>query len=159
MSGRTRCFPLAACRTPSGDSSAACHTCTFVTRRRPLQPAAAAAAARAGNAPADLLGGRHSTKRNLAKLLLLEGAVRDAADDPALLYGRNALVIAVKYQPNNVLLWHLRQLLAEDVLELEQDTKLDGVAVVYDDVELHLALLFLAAHQAVARHNLTMVQR
>lgn len=85
--------------------------------------------------------------------------VRDATDDPALLDGGNALVIAVEHQPDNIFLWHLRQLLPEDVLQLKQNAKLDGVTVIDDDVELDLTLLFLTAHQAVTRHDFTMVQR
>ena len=69
----------------------------------------------------DLLVGGDGAERDLGKALRLEGAVGDAADHgPPLSHDRTAAVAPVQHQACDILLGHVGQLLAEDVLQRYQ---------------------------------------
>jgi hypothetical protein len=62
-------------------------------------------------------------------------------------------VVSVKYQLDDVLLGHLRQLPCEDILEVEQILQILMVLVVLDDLEEDLIILFLQFGSAIPGHK------
>jgi hypothetical protein len=60
-------------------------------------------------------------ERNFPERSVRKRAVRYSAHDGAIpLHNRDAAMPPIEHQPRDVLLWHVGQLLAENVLEVEQ---------------------------------------
>eukprot|EP00968_Pinguiococcus_pyrenoidosus_P002140 scaffold111_cov252-Pinguiococcus_pyrenoidosus.AAC.8 len=81
----------------------------------------------------DLLRRRDGAEGDLRDPLLEHGAVADAPHDPGPLHQRDGVVLPIEHQPHDVLAGHLRQLLREDALQVDQRDHVLVFPIIRDD--------------------------
>mmetsp|Transcript_7213 Transcript_7213/g.30726 ORF Transcript_7213/g.30726 Transcript_7213/m.30726 type:complete len:359 (+) Transcript_7213:370-1446(+) len=102
--------------------------------------------------PFHLLVRGDGAERDLAHVLPPKRAVRDAADNLAVFHAQHGVVVRIEYQTHDVLLGHVRKLLAEDVLQRDEPDHVLLFAVVLDHLIHQLAVVLLLTKVYLARH-------
>ena len=106
-----------------------------------------------------LLAGAHRAEGDLGHFLAPERAVSDAANHLAVLEADHGVVVGVEHQADDVLLGHVGQLLAEDILQRDEPHEVLFLPVVLDDHVHELAVVLLLTQVNLPHGVLTQVLR
>ena len=90
-------------------------------------------------------------KSNLTHALLRKRPVRDPPDDVPILHAHHRVMSGVKNQPHDVLLGHIRQLFAKNVLQRHEQARIRLAPVVFNHLPLQLPITLLLTQVRFSR--------